>query len=82
MRLFNTWPSTLKDLFRGNLLWNNFLGPLGDAKIEKKLDPNPLGGPRLCCQSLVRSASLCPHLRYPCDILAISFSHPSVILPH
>ena len=47
----------LKDLFRENFLWVIFLGPLGDAKIEKKLDPNPLGDPCLCCQSLVRSAS-------------------------
>ena len=47
----------LKDLFRENLLQGIFLGPLGDPKNEKELDPDPLGDPRICCQSYVRSAS-------------------------
>ena len=47
----------LKDLFRGNLLWGISLEPLGDPKNEKKMDPDPLGDPRIGCQSYVRSAS-------------------------
>ena len=46
-KLSHIWHIYLKDLFRENFLWIIFLGALGDAKIEKKLDPNPLGGPRI-----------------------------------
>ena len=35
----------LKDLFRETLIQNIFLGPLGDVKNEKKLDPDPQGCP-------------------------------------
>ena len=48
---------SLKDLFRENFLWIIFLGPLGDAKNKKKLEPDPLGDPRIGYQSYVRSAS-------------------------
>ena len=46
--MLHKWASEqkcLKDLSRENLLKKSFLGPLWDAKNEKKLDPDPPEGP-------------------------------------